>query len=513
MAGNTGVQLPYGIKPVRPAPVDTWSGPYSGATIGAAIALANSNVPEAIRFRTMTIRLLVGSESKIYWYYGGTADSDLIEMTTSGGGSGTTGNTGATGATGPTGNTGSTGATGPTGNTGATGATGPTGNTGSTGATGPGLTLFAGTGITFVESQLGITLSVFGIQGDGNTGATGSTGAGYTAAHIENNNLYITKIYSDGTEEEINLGFIGPTGSSFVFDSDLTAAFGEQKSFGRYLRGDTIPALNKTAVEVIKMAMVEVLSPTVSLSSPSTILFNQTAIGNTLNFSHTINTNGATALTAYIQYKRTNDSGWTSIHGNTASSGSYHHLFTDTAFNTIGFNYRYIVFDSEGASASTGLTLTPASYVAPSITFTPTSTAALESYETVYLREKGKADTTFAATITRNSPLVELTNWNIEYQRNSSGSFNSIFSANITGNPGSTSFSGRNHTSGGTINSAIYRLSVTDAYRGNTSTLSAISFNNLIFFGPTGSLPTSSNDVRSLPVPIDNSQQAPLHLR
>ena len=555
MSGVTGVQLFYGIKPLNAVPVDTWSGPFSGATIGAAIALANSIIPSSLRFRTMTVRLLVGSESKLYWYYGATGDNDLVEMTTSGSGGGSGGVTlfGGTGITliesaagitiaftetvgiGPTGNTGSTGATGATGATGETGPMGPTGPQGESfsfrGAYGgPEIIYNLNDVVTyngssyiclannvsgyapdsgvfwelFVEKGSTGATGVTGVTGatgaTGATGSTGPTGAGYTAAEIRDNYLYITKIASDGSQSEINLGFIGPTGSSFVFDSDLTAAFGATKSFGKYLRGDTIPAFGKTALEVIKLAMSEILAPTISFTSTSTIEFNQTDIGNTLVFSYTINTNGATGASAYIEFKRTNEVAWTQIFGSTVASGQFGHTYTDSNFNTLGFNYRYTVIDSQGGSANAGLTITPAAYVAPSITFTPTSASSLESYETVYLREKGKVNTNFGGTITKNSPRVPLTNWDIQYQENSTGSFTSIFSSAISGNPGSTTFNNQNHTPSVTINSAIYRLSVTDSYRGNTSTLSAINYNNIIFAGPTANSPTIASDPRALPL-------------
>lgn len=292
----------------------------------------------------------------------------------------------------------------------------------------------------------------------------------------------------------------GITISPLVFDSDLVAGFASTKSFGKYIRGDIIPSTGKTAVEVIEMAMLESIAPTVTLSSTSTIGFNQTAIGNTLTFSHIINSSGATAASGYIEFKRTNNGGWTFIFGSTQASGNYHHTYTDSSFSTVGFNYRYVVIDTDGSSASSGITISPASYVAPTITFTPTSTNSLESYETVYAREKGKVNTTFATTITRQSTFVPLTNWDIQYQENSVGSFVSIFNSAISGNPGSTSFSGKNHTPGNTINSAIYRISVTDSYRGNTSTLAGMCFNNLIFYGPTATDTITSDMVRSLPV-------------
>jgi len=79
---NNGLQLPFGVQPVNPLPVDSWSGPYNGDNESLAKAAANSSIPGPIRFRTMEVRLLIGpSGSEVaykYWYYGGTADSDLV---------------------------------------------------------------------------------------------------------------------------------------------------------------------------------------------------------------------------------------------------------------------------------------------------------------------------------------------------------------------------------------------------------------------------------------------------
>lgn len=130
MSAPNGLQLPFGIKPVNPVPVDSWSGPYSGATEAEAVALANSSIPEAVRFQSLEVRLIVASTARKFWYRDGIADVDLVEIS-SGGGSGG----GATGATGPTG---PTGATGPQGEVGPTGATGPMGPAGPPGGGGGG---------------------------------------------------------------------------------------------------------------------------------------------------------------------------------------------------------------------------------------------------------------------------------------------------------------------------------------------------------------------------------------
>ena len=80
-----GLQIPFGIQPVQAVPVDSWSGPYTGADLATAIAAANSAIPSGIRFQSMEVRLLVGGTSYKYWYKNGTTDSDLVEF--SGGGS------------------------------------------------------------------------------------------------------------------------------------------------------------------------------------------------------------------------------------------------------------------------------------------------------------------------------------------------------------------------------------------------------------------------------------------
>jgi len=81
-----GLQLPYGLQPVNPTPVDAWSGPYIGADSQTAVALANAAIPAGVRFQSMEIRLIVGGISKKFWYRDGTADSDLTEFQSGAGG-------------------------------------------------------------------------------------------------------------------------------------------------------------------------------------------------------------------------------------------------------------------------------------------------------------------------------------------------------------------------------------------------------------------------------------------
>lgn len=86
MAVNTGLQLPFGIQPVNPHPVDAWSGPFSAATEAAAKTAANAAIPSAIRFQSMEVRLIVAGVSRKFWYRDGITDGDLVEFSPGGGG-------------------------------------------------------------------------------------------------------------------------------------------------------------------------------------------------------------------------------------------------------------------------------------------------------------------------------------------------------------------------------------------------------------------------------------------
>lgn len=328
----------------------------------------------------------------------------------------------------------------------------------------------------------------------GPTGNRGTTGTGYTAAEIRNNYLYIQQVFSNGTTAEINLGYIGPTGSGFVFDADLVAAFAIGKSFGRYLPGETIPAVGKTAVDVIKQAMVEPLAPTVGLTTNATIQFNQTGITNGLTASYTINTLGASVSSALLEWKRSNEVAYTTLTGSTANPLYFVHTTTDTNYNTNGFNYRYTVTDSAGATAAALLTVTPAAYSGPTAAFAITA-ATSSSPETSTLRVLGNTSSNISATITRNSPLVPIQHYQWQF-RNESGAYQNIggtFAAPGTNpfNTGTTS-----HSFGFTATSANYRLAIVDGFTTTNRDSSTINLRHVIYWGKSGlSSATSINDL------------------
>ena len=89
MGLTDGLQLPFGIQPVNPVPVDSWSGPYYAPTEVSGLTAANTAIPSAARFPSMEVRLIIDGISAKYWYYSGITDSDLVLFS---GGGGTGGN-------------------------------------------------------------------------------------------------------------------------------------------------------------------------------------------------------------------------------------------------------------------------------------------------------------------------------------------------------------------------------------------------------------------------------------
>lgn len=390
------------------------------------------------------------------------------------------------------------------------------------------VTVLGGTAIDVSSASNNITISYTGTGGGGSSNFfQGSTAIGYTAGDRWYNTTLgklFTAVVDDGNVIWVEFagsagpqGPIGPqgptgpgaTGPLFIFDTDLVAAFGSGKSFGKYLAGETIPSLGKTAVEVIEDALFEILSPTISLTSPTTIQFNQTAIGNTLNYNYVINTYGAGPTSGILEFKRTNGSTWSVIFtgtgslGSTSYYGSYGHTLTDTNYNTNGFNYRYTVTDNYGGSGSAGVTLFPDAYASPTATITLAG-ITLTGPETNLKREKGNIRTNISAVITRNSPLVALTGWDFEYSENGGSYLKTGFTGSIVGNPSSASTGTTSHNPTNTINNVVYRLSMTDQYLDFLATnakqsSSTVNFVNLIFHGPTANAPTSANEIRGLP--------------
>jgi hypothetical protein len=288
-----------------------------------------------------------------------------------------------------------------------------------------------------------------------------------------------------------------------TFDSDLTVSLGEGRSFGRYASGETIPAQGKTFAELIQMAIVEPIAPTVSITTSTTVQFNQTSISNVINFSHTINSLNASTSAAILETRRGGTGAWTQISSGTSASGTFTHTLTDTSFNTSAFNYRYVVTDSVGATATATLDITPAAYQAPTISLT-VNAVSLTGPEGALKREKGNIASTLSGTVTRNSSLVSLSSYTL--QRSIDNVNWSDIGGQVAAGPGTFSIPSTSHNDADLIGASAlyYRVKVMDAYQQHLSTTGVtggnktVNFLNIVTYGPSTSSITISAAVRSL---------------
>lgn len=296
--------------------------------------------------------------------------------------------------------------------------------------------------------------------------------------------------YGDGSKlTGISFGSL----SSEVFASDLTVSLPGGKTFGRYNSGDVIPATGKTPAQVIQLAIAAPINPTVALTSSTTIAFNQTSINNVLNFSHTINSLGATLSSAVLEWRRNGTGEWTQL--STAVNSSFTHSTIDTAFNTSPFNYRYVITDSLGASATATVNITPANYSAPTMSIT-VAAQNKTSPETDSTRERGNVASVISGSITKNSTNTTLSSYILQYRVNG-GAYENIGTAtSIAGN--SVTFSGIQHTPIGATASVSYRIAVTDDFTTSNGNANTVNFYYLIFYGASTTAPVDSSSVRAL---------------
>jgi len=334
---------------------------------------------------------------------------------------------------------------------------------------------------------------IFGSSTDLVLAATPSTGSHLVA--YDSATGFLSQKNDQGVISRIG---VAPTASGVLetFPSDILVSLTSGKSFGKYTNGDLIPAYGKTAVEVIIDSLTEPIIPTISLNSLSTIVFNQTAISNLLTYTYSINSLGATAVSVLLEWRRYNTGSWTTL-STDINLFTFIHSLTDGAFATEPFNYKYTVTDSQGATNFTIKDITPSSYIAPSISFNVIA-ATTSFIETNSKREKGNISSNLSGLITRNSTNVGLSYYQLQYQKNGSGSWLPIGSTvSISGATAAISTTNHNDTINLSDATSIgYRVQVTDSYQTTTSSTSLVNLLNIIFYGPTSSIPTTSGDVR-----------------
>jgi hypothetical protein len=300
--------------------------------------------------------------------------------------------------------------------------------------------------------------------------------------------------------------------SANTYTKNLSVSLPNGKTFGRYVDGDEIPAIGKTAADILAMAIVEPIPPIVNLTSPTVIQFNQTAISNVLNYNYTIKSLAASVASLSLEYRRNNAGSWAVLGTATNTPSSFTHILTDSNFNTQPFNYRLIVTDTAGGVKTTELNITPNAYVAPTIT-TPSLSGNVTSPETNTAREKGNVDTNISGNITRNSTYVNLLSSQLQYQVNGTGSWLDVdLPTNTPDASYSIPWTNHNPTGSNDANSIGYRVKVTDDYTISYSNVATINFYNIIFYGSSLNAPANSNAVRALPRKIFTNGSNPFNL-
>lgn len=318
----------------------------------------------------------------------------------------------------------------------------------------------------------------------------------------------------------ITISSTGNGGANFVeytFPDNLIVSLPNGKTFGRYASGDTIPATGKTPAEVIQLAIAEPIDPTATLTSSTSVAFNQTSISNVLNFGYTINTLGATCISAILSWRRASTGSWSTLSTSTLSSLSFTHTLTDTSYNSSGFNYSYIVTDSAGASSTVLFNIFPASYVSPSISLNVIA-ASVTSPETNTKREKGNINTNLGGSITKNSANVSLVSYTLQYSTNNATWID--IGQSVAIGPGTSAIASANHNDASlkTASTIYYRVKVIDSYQvqlssaGITGGNSSVSFLSFVFYGVSANAPANSAGVRALTTKIFSDGNNPFNL-
>ena len=340
-----------------------------------------------------------------------------------------------------------------------------------------------------------------GIDGiSGTSGSSGVRGPSGTSGSSGNTGTSGSSGFSGSSGTSGLMGTSGSSGtsaSSYTYPSDLVVSLSGGKTFGKYSNGNTIPSTGKTPGEVIQMAVFENVVPTATLTSSSTVSFNQTNVSNILNFSYVINTPGASISTAVLEWNRTGSSSWFTLSTSIATPGTYTHNYTDSNYNSASFNYRYTVTDTSSSVTVVTKTITPASYIAPTITLAVSGDVIL-SPETNIKRELGNVASHLSGNITRNSPFVNLSNYTLQYSTNNSTWID--IGSSVSVGPGSSTIGSTAHNDISLITypTIYYRAKVVDGVQTTFGGNLSVSFLLLGFYGPSATTPSNSTSVRSL---------------
>jgi hypothetical protein len=319
--------------------------------------------------------------------------------------------------------------------------------------------------------------------------------AGQICSVIQDKKVYL--VVNTATVGVLGLQEIGTGGGSGeVFDDDFEVSIAAGKTFGKYANGDLVLAKNKTPKEVILMACLEALSPTLNIFSGDVIEFGESGAKTLeIEFNYTIRTKNATVSSIKIERKKGSSSSWTNISDVTTvlnwsssvlpptnpPSSPISDTFNHEKYDTTSLYYRLTVTDSSGGTNSIIYTFNPNTYVAPSLLASPApNIGSLTRY-------KGDNDNIiYTATIKKNSLLVPITSYQLQRKIDNATNWESLGAAvPVTTDVAGSNFSiavsltDSSAASNATVrnaNTLKYRIIVSDEYK---ESLSVASFTEL----------------------------------
>ena len=207
----------------------------------------------------------------------------------------------------------------------------------------------------------GLILDV-GSDFDGTSGRKiGIASGGVTAEHIANDAV---------TSGKIAAGSItyNQMASGFLFQTNLTVNLTSGKTFGKFLNGQTVPSSGKSALDVIILACTEATNPLATISgSPRTYNFDTLSFVNTLTYSGSATTPGATLSNSLIEFRRGGTGSWTTVFSGATGNGTALHSGTNSSGDYTTFDYRYTVTDSSNSTATATTSIDILDPVAPSM--------------------------------------------------------------------------------------------------------------------------------------------------
>lgn len=285
----------------------------------------------------------------------------------------------------------------------------------------------------------------------------------------------------------------------------------QYKTFGKYKDGDWINAVGMTIEQFIYDVVTEVKGPIVNLNitipNPNQIDFGATNSVHTLSYNYTIQNIGAVVSSAELSYRTDNFGDWTVINTDTGTPGLFVHTVSIVEYQVTEFNYRYTVVDSLGGSNTAFDNIGVDEYVSPTLITDVTAKTKRTSYgETELKREYGNVGSNVILTYTRNSPLINVTQYTTKY-RIGTGAYNTIYGPLAASNPITDTISQDHTTTLPVSNSSLsqtttyidYQHNVEDEYTNTNSTFRRVTFEQLFFYGPTSSEPTNRAQLLTMP--------------